>query len=207
MKTPYQILGIPEQADAQTVKNAYRELARKFSGENYSAGPLDEIAQTRMKEIDQAYDAIVQARPADFQADTNYGKASGSRTGTYARDYSDLDDIRAELQAGRLDDVQILLDGIPPSKRKAEWYFLKGTVHHRRGWLEEAFNNYSKAYNMEPGNPEYRNAYNNLSASRQGAHRQRRRAKRGCTGCDICTALICADFCCECMGSDLIRCC
>ena len=29
----------------------------------------------------------------------------------------------------------------------------------------------------------------------------------GCTACDICNGLICADCCCECMGGDLISCC
>ena len=29
----------------------------------------------------------------------------------------------------------------------------------------------------------------------------------GCSTCDICSGLMCADCCCECMGGDLIRCC
>ena len=29
----------------------------------------------------------------------------------------------------------------------------------------------------------------------------------GCTACDVCNGLICADCCCECMGGDLISCC
>ena len=29
----------------------------------------------------------------------------------------------------------------------------------------------------------------------------------GCSACDLCSGLICADCCCECMGGDLIRCC
>ena len=29
----------------------------------------------------------------------------------------------------------------------------------------------------------------------------------GCSTCDICQGLICADCCCECMGGDLISCC
>ena len=29
----------------------------------------------------------------------------------------------------------------------------------------------------------------------------------GCSVCDICNGLICADCCCECMGGDLIGCC
>ena len=29
----------------------------------------------------------------------------------------------------------------------------------------------------------------------------------GCNACDMCSSLICADCCCECMGGDLISCC
>ena len=29
----------------------------------------------------------------------------------------------------------------------------------------------------------------------------------GCSACDVCNGLICADCCCECMGGDLISCC
>ena len=29
----------------------------------------------------------------------------------------------------------------------------------------------------------------------------------GCSSCDVCQGLICADCCCECLGGDLISCC
>ncbi len=30
---------------------------------------------------------------------------------------------------------------------------------------------------------------------------------RGCSACDVCYGLMCADCCCECLGGDLISCC
>ena len=44
--------------------------------------------------------------------------------------------------------------------RDAEWYFLKGSVLYRRGWLEEAKEHFFRATQMDPENMEYRNAYN-----------------------------------------------
>lgn len=63
-----------------------------------------------------------------------------------------------------------------------------------------------------PNNPEYRAAYNqlmwqrNTGTNRQGPYRTQGQAN-GCSGCDMCSGLICADCCCECMGGDLVPCC
>ena len=60
--------------------------------------------------------------------------------------------------------------------------------------------------------PEYRAAYNqlmwqrNTGTNRQGPYRTQGQTN-GCNGCDMCSGLICADCCCECMGGDLISCC
>ena len=40
-----------------------------------------------------------------------------------------------------------------------------------------------------------------------GGYRTAGGSSGGCSACDVCTTLYCADCCCECMGGDLIRCC
>ena len=122
----------------------------------------------------------------------------------------DLGDIRAKLNAGRIDDAEMLLDGIPHQRRNGEWYFLKGTIQQRRGWLESAAESFKKACETDPGNSEYANAYNNIKSARNGDFRREKdRDNDGCcdSPCKICSGLICADCCCECCGGDLIRCC
>ena len=108
-------------------------------------------------------------------------------------------------------DAEQILNGVPPERRNAEWYFLKGSVLYRRGWLEEAKDHFSRACQMDPGNPEYSAALNqamNQGSGVYGGYRPNANMNAGgCNSCDVCSSLICADCCCECMGGDLISCC
>lgn len=211
MKNPYEVLGISENSNDDQIKQAYKELARKYSDEKYGFGPLAGIAQKKMQEINEAYDEIVLNRGNTSESDNvpNWNDSSGSNTNYQPnrKSQSEYNDIRSKIQNGRIDDAETLLDGIPPNIRNAEWYYLKGSVHNRRGWLEEAIKDFSTACNMDPVNDEYRAALNNLNNSRSGGYRTERSSNSGCSGCDICSSLICADCCCECFGGDIIPCC
>ncbi len=188
MRNPYEVLGVPQGAGMEQVNAAYRELLRRYQDSNN---------QSMVDEINAAYDAIV-------MGGSGGGYSSGSSTHTGV-DYSD---IRAKINSGRLDDAQTLLDGMPEYSRNAEWYYLKGTIQQKRGWLEEAAKNFATASNLDPSNNTYKMAYNKVNTSRSGGYKtERREEKKGCSGCDVCTGLICADCCCECFGGDLIPCC
>lgn len=198
MKNPYEVLGVPEGASAEQVKAAYRLLAQKYQND-----PSPDAAR-KMEEINLAYDSIIM----NYSSSGSYTN-SGYSTASSGADYSD---IRAKINRGRLDDAQILLDGIPEYNRDAQWYYLKGTVQQKRGWLEEAANNFAAASRLDPSNNTYKTAYNKVINSRNGGYRtertnrrSQREKERGC--CSCCCDLICADACCECMGGDLIPCC
>ena len=60
----YEVLGVDKNADADTLKKAYRKLAKKYHPDNYHNNPLADLAQEKMKEINEAYDAIKQRRPS-----------------------------------------------------------------------------------------------------------------------------------------------
>ena len=62
MKDPYQVLNIPSTASDEEVKKAYRELARKYHPDNYHDNPLADLAQEKMKEINEAYAEIQKMR-------------------------------------------------------------------------------------------------------------------------------------------------
>lgn len=206
MNDPYQVLGIQPSATDEEVKAAYRELAKKYHPDNYANNPLSELAQQKMQEINEAYDAIIKARKEGPAG--GYGPAAAGgydRSGGNSR----FMDIRNLIRTGRVVDAETLLDGVPGNGRDGEWYFLKGSVLYRKGWLEDAYTHFSTAVRMDPGNMEYRSAMNQLDAQRRtGGYRTTSRpAAGGCTACDVCNGLICADCCCECMGGDFIRCC
>ena len=58
MKDPYEVLGVPHGASDEEIKKAYRELARKYHPDNYANNPLADLAQEKMKEINEAYDTL-----------------------------------------------------------------------------------------------------------------------------------------------------
>ena len=62
MNDPYVTLGVARTATDEEVKKAYRELARKYHPDNYVNNPLADLAQEKMKEINEAYDAIEKER-------------------------------------------------------------------------------------------------------------------------------------------------
>lgn len=196
MNDPYKVLGISPDATDEQVKAAYREMARKYHPDNYTDNPLSDLAQEKMQEINEAYDTIVRSR-----------KQGGSRSSGGSGRYSD---IRRLITEGRVEDAETLLNGTPAAARDAEWHFLKGSVLYKKGWLEDAYSHFTTACRMDPTNAEYRAAYDQMSRTRQtGTYTtgHPHSGASGCSGCDVCGSLLCADFCCECMGGDLIRCC
>ena len=224
MTDPYQVLGVSPSATDEQIKNAYRELARKYHPDNYANNPLADLAQEKMKEITEAYDQIQRQRKQQQSSRSGQGYSQGgySQSG-YSRGYagqrsyagggSQFADIRQLLNANRVSDAEELLEGIPQSRRDAEWYFLRGRVFYVRGWLDQAYNYYVRANQMSPGNAEYQTALNQLMWQRNtgrpaGGYGDYRNVQTGgASGCDMCMGLICADTCCECMGGDLISCC
>lgn len=81
------------------------------------------------------------------------GMTGGS---AYDSDAPIFQQVRADIRAGRLDLAEELLESV--SFCGAEWYFLKGAVYYRRGWLDEALRHYDTAARLEPENREYRQA-------------------------------------------------
>ncbi len=198
MKDPYSVLGVNRNASEDEIKSAYRDLARKYHPDNYADNPLSDLAADKMKEINEAYDMIMNSRRSHKGSNTNYSSSN-----------TDFPEVRALINQNKLEEAQELLDGVPVASRNAEWYFLNGTVLYRRGWFDQAYTSFATASRMDPTNPEYRNAVNRAQAQAGAQYNPYRSysSVNSCNGCDICSNLICADCCCECMGGDLIPCC
>ena len=220
MTDPYQVLGVSPSATDEQIKNAYRELARKYHPDNYVNNPLADLAQEKMKEINEAYDQIQRQRKQQQQsysgqasANSGYSNAGYSRQSYSGQGRSQFADIRQLLNSNRLSEAEELLEGIPQQRRDAEWYYLRGRVFYVHGWLDQAYSYYTRAVQMNPGNAEYQTALNQLMWQRNtgrpsGGYGDYRNVQSGgMSGCDMCSGLICADCCCECMGGDLISCC
>ncbi|MBO5374392.1 MAG: DnaJ domain-containing protein, partial [Clostridia bacterium] len=61
MTDPYKVLGILPSASNEEVKKAYKALAQKYHPDK-NEGPMKDYAESRMKEINEAYDEILKRR-------------------------------------------------------------------------------------------------------------------------------------------------
>ena len=165
MRDPYQVLGIPSTATDEEVKKAYRNLARKYHPDNYHDNPLEDLAQERMKEINEAYETI---RPQRKAAQSG-GQSYGGYTGGYSQGYNAgayggvWQRVRLAISQGNLNLAEELLNA--QTDHNGEWNFLKGAVCYKRGWMDEARRYYETAVQMDPGNAEYQRALDMLNGN------------------------------------------
>ena len=127
MTDPYKVLGVSPSATDDEVKDAYRKLAKKYHPDQYADSPLKDLADEKMKEINEAYDAITAQRKG--------GGAGRGYNGAYnnvgANGSSGFNDVRSLIMSGRIADAEQILNGVPPERRNAEWYFLINIIR----WL------------------------------------------------------------------------
>ncbi len=195
-RDPYDVLGVLRDASDEEIKKAYHELAKRYHPDNFAEDSMKKLAEEKMKEINEAYNTLM--------------KNNG---GNYGSPYvnAELQNIRRLLNENNFSEADIRLDAISSADRNAEWYFLKGCVLSQRGWYLDAQKYFRTALDMDPGNPEYNQAYASMQGRAQSYSRGYRQAPErrsgGCCDTDVCTSLICADCLCECLGGDLISCC
>ena len=189
MKDPYEVLGVSPDASDEEVKKAYRDLARKYHPDNYVNNPLADLAQEKMKDINEAYNTITKQRSG--------GGTSGSQSysGSYSTSSADpkFAKVRRAINEGRLDEAEGMLNAT--ANHNAEWYFLRGAVAYRRGWVDEARQNFRIACQMEPGNAEYRQA---LAQVGNGGFPYRQSGNFDeADMCDCCSSLLCLNCLCN----------
>ncbi len=204
---PYRVLGVSRDADEETIKKAYRELVKKYHPDKYVNTPMAEVANEKMKEVNEAYDMIMKGGASQQSAGAGasggyntydpfggYGHAGGAGQ-SYTQ--PSFQAVRALINMGRVIDAERMLNRLP---RTAEWYFLNGLLNMRRGWYDRAVESIQTAVNMDPNNVEYRRTLENIenvnttytsSPYNTGGVRC-----GGCAcPCDLCTMCICLNCC------------
>ncbi len=205
MKDPYEVLGVSRTASDNEIKAAYRELVKKYHPDNYANNPLADLASEKVKEINEAYDAITRSRAGQgsaynggYQPGGSYQSSGSYQSGGYksyqTSSNAAYSQVRSYLNANQLDAAESLLN--TASNRDAEWYYLKGMIAYRRGWLDEARQHYQTACAMVPGNYEYQNALRSVQGGYTPYRQTNYQRSDMDTACDICNALMCLNCLC-----------
>lgn len=204
MRNPYEVLEIREGSSKEEIKKAYRELAKKYHPDQYGSNPLRDLAEEKMREINEAYDYLMKNSSEDSYYRSEGNTAQSSYNGNYeASDYN-YGSVRMDIQNGNYSSAEDKLSRM--NTKNAEWNYLMGLVYMRKGWYDAAYNSISTACSMDPGNMEYRDAFRRMNR-RNDSYRRPYYGRNDSSMCDICATLYCMDCLCEGMGGDLISCC
>lgn len=174
---PYTVLGLNTNASADEVKAAYRKLAKKYHPD---LNPGSKEAERKMKEINEAYDMIVNHKYDPNASDgSSYQRSTGSSSyGSYSRGYADpfedfwgspfgfggqyggartesseMRAVRNYINSGSYAEALSLLSRI--NVRDAYWFYLSALANEGAGNHLNAVDHAKKAAALEPNNPEY----------------------------------------------------
>lgn len=213
MKDPYKILGVSKNASDDDIKDAYRELVKKYHPDNYDAdNPLRDLANEKMQEINEAYDEIQKMRARKGKSSSNSNSSSNYDYYYSGSDSSVYADVRRMINNRKFTDAEKALSAIPSFDRTAEWHYLASVLLMHRNRQNDAMRELEVACNMDPTNIEYQKAKEMFNNSARGYgstyynNGPARSASSTDDACNCCANLICLDCLCECLGGDFISC-
>ena len=213
---PYKVLGVSPDASDEEIKRAYRQLAKKYHPD---LNPGDQEAARKMQEVNAAYEQIKNPEKAQQSSQGGYSGYGGGyydpfggayRQQSYGESQTADPYQQAAAQYIRFGRYQEALNALDNSQeRNARWYYLSALANDGLGNQVTALEHIRRAVSMEPDNPEYQQALNQIeyggAAYRQQAGNFRGFSMGGDPCTNLCLCYLANLFCCG--GRGMFCCC
>ena len=197
---PYKVLGVSPDASDEDIKRAYRRLAKKYHPD---LNPGDQEAARKMQEVNAAYEQIKNPEKFTGQQSGGYGGYGQGYGGyydpfggyyrqqqTYGGGQTGDQYQQAAYQYIRFGRYQEALNALGnSSERNARWYYLSALANDGLGNQVTALEHIRRAVSMEPDNPEYLSALDQMEHGGAAYRRQAGNFQGFSMGFDPCTNL------------------
>ena len=225
MINPYSVLGVSQSASDEEIKKAYRSLRRKYHPDSNINNPNKDHAEARFKEVQQAYQQIMQEREyqtsgsaqggydssGDFGGFGGFGSFRGF-SGQYrqadAGPTESEDDLHMKAASNFINsrhyrEALNLLNGI--RDRNARWFYYSALANSGIGNNVIALQHAQEALRLEPNNFQYQLLVNRFQSGGSWYQRQQDPYETTYTvGSSWCTKLCIAYILCNlCCGSGM----
>ena len=210
MTDPYHVLGVSQDASDEEIKKAYRALSRKYHPDANINNPLKEEAEVKFKEVQQAYQQIMDERSRGYSSGAGSSAGYGGwdqnqrRTDAGGENSQYLRAAANYIQSGHYTEALNVLNSI--KERGALWYFYSASANSGVGNNVTALEHAKEAVRLEPQNMQYQMLLQRLQGG--GGWYQQRQSMYGypsSVGGDWCMKLCIANMMCNlcCGGSGL----
>ncbi len=203
MINPYQILEISPTASDEEVKRAYRTLSRKYHPDANVNNPHKEQAEEKFKEIQQAYQVIMEERETGKHGGQEFS-GFGDFAGNSFYSESDSEEYQMHLTAaanyirnGYFKEADNVLRQM--EDRTAGWYYLSALANGGMGNNIMALEQARNAVLLEPNNMQYQRLVAQLESGGTWYQEMRSPYSTYQTGMnDCCMQFFCASMVCNC---------
>ena len=163
MNDPYQVLGITRSASQDEIKKAYRTLSRKYHPDANINNPNKAQAEEKFKEIQQAYDQIMDEKENGYQSSYDsgfdgFGTYNSSYSGRSESGFSEEYMMHLRAAANYINNryYNEALNVLAQMKdRSGQWYYLSALANIGIGNNILATEHAKQALAMEPSNAQF----------------------------------------------------
>lgn len=206
MTDPYQVLGVARDATDDEIKKAYRKLSRIYHPDANVNNPNKAQAEEKFKQVQQAYDQIMKERQqgtGSYQGGYD-GNPFGGFSGRYSYGNAGSQEENPKLVAaanyvrnGLYKEALNVLQDIPFSERKGNWYYISAVANSRLGNTATALEHIEHAVALEPSNMQFRQFQQSLQYGGTWYNDMGRQFDRSYSGGNSCCSLLGSWLCCN----------
>lgn len=145
MRSPYEVLSIPEDSSFDDAKAKYEQLKAVYGEERFLPGEAGAEGAKKLTELEDAW-AVINARHEEKEKEAKYG--------------SGFTAVERLVKERDYDGAQSVLDAM--TNRNAEWHYYQALVYYKREWMVDCKTHLGEAVRLDPDNKKYRDSLERL---------------------------------------------